>query len=64
MYSQTTTNKMQHYTIIFILLSMLYMFQAVFSAHHQELKELYTQHRALSSFSAKSPTLVIGTRKA
>jgi len=38
------TNKMQRYTIFFITVNVLHV-SGGFSAHHQELKKLYTQHR-------------------
>jgi len=35
---------MQRYTILFIIVNALYV-SGGFSAHHQELKKPYTQHR-------------------
>jgi len=39
-YSQSTTNKMQRFTVYFC--KTLYMFQTGFSAYHQELKTAHT----------------------
>jgi len=49
--SLNITNKMQHYKYS-LLLSVLYMFQAVFSAHHQELKNCTHSIRYMSSLLA------------
>jgi len=46
------TNKIQHYTIVFIPLNVLHV-SGSSSAHHQELKTLYT---ALGIFRAYVPT--------
>ena len=40
LYSHSTTNKMQHFTIYFC--KTLYMFQTIFSVHHHELKTAHT----------------------
>jgi len=45
------TNEMQ-LTQCSLLLSALYMFRAVFSAHHQEFIKLYVQPWVLSCFPA------------
>ena len=48
-----------------LLLSVLYMFRAVFSAHHQELIKLYVQPCVLSCFPAVYPsTPAVDSRKA
>jgi len=44
------TNKMQRYTIFFTTVNALHV-SGSFSAHHQELKKLYTQHRVYAKLT-------------
>ena len=50
MYS-STTNKMQHYTIVFITINARHVSDSS-SAHHQELKTVYTASGICRAFSA------------
>jgi len=52
MYS-SITNKMQHYTIVFITINVLHV-SGGSSAHHQELKTVYTASGICQAFSAFS----------
>ena len=45
------SNKMQHYTMIFITMSALHV-SGGSSAHHQELKTVYTASGICQAFSA------------
>jgi hypothetical protein len=53
----STTNEMQSYTMFFIVVSALRV-PSAFSAHHQELKKLYMQHRFLSNLCVVIASLV------
>jgi hypothetical protein len=51
MYSQNQQQDVTLYSDFYFTVNAVHVSGGL-SAHHQELKELYTQHRVMSSFSA------------